>query len=265
MDKLALLLEYNGAAFHGWQIQSGVVTVQGCLEQALAKFADQPINTITAGRTDTGVHAINQVVHFCTDANRTLHGWVAGVNANLPATIRVKQSLIASPEFDARFSAISRTYHYYLFNRSVKPAILSSLVGWYPYSLHLANMQEAASFLIGKLDFSSFRAANCQANSPVRNMTSVDIDQIGDMIRFKFTANAFLYHMIRNIVGALVYVGAGKLTVDGFRHLIELKSRSKAPPTFMADGLYLAHIGYENMMFNMDDKGNNWLFTAADI
>lgn len=259
MTKFALLIEYNGANYHGWQAQSGIDTIQGRIENALSRFADEPLTIFTAGRTDTGVHALNQVVHFYSNARRNLYGWVNGVNARLPAAIRVKQSAVVDEGFDARFSATRRTYHYYLVNHPVKPAILNGLVGWYPHFLDATGMSEAAAFLVGRLDFSSFRAANCQANSPVREIFTAKVEKKGNLLRFEFTANAFLYHMIRNIVGALVYVGAGRLGVSDFGQLIGLKSRSKAPPTFMADGLYLANIEYPDPPFNLlgDDY---WLF-----
>lgn len=260
MAKYALLLEYNGSKFHGWQIQANINTVQGCLENALAKFANEPIQTITAGRTDTGVHALNQVIHFSSNANRDLFGWVKGVNANLPASIRVKKVASVSEEFDARFSAIHRTYHYYLLNQSFSSSILNGLVGWYHKELDLFAMQEAAKYLLGKKDFSSFRAANCQANSPVRDMIAAEIEKSNNMFRFKFTANAFLYHMVRNIVGALVYVGCGRLSISGFQMLIDEQNRCKAPPTFMADGLYLAHVGYLTDIFGAKEP-EDWLFS----
>lgn len=259
MAKYALLLEYNGSEFHGWQIQTNTRTVQGTLEYALAKFANEPIRTITAGRTDTGVHALNQVVHFSSNANRDLYGWVKGVNANLPASIRIKQVALVSDEFDARFSALSRTYHYYLLTQSFSSSLLNGLIGWYHKELDLFAMQEAVKLLVGRKDFSSFRAANCQANSPVRDMIAAEIEKTGNIFRFKFTANAFLYHMVRNIVGALVYVGIGRISISDFQVLLDEQNRSKAPPTFMADGLYLAHVAYPEKIFEMSES-ERWLF-----
>lgn len=259
MAKYALLLEYNGSDFHGWQIQANTRTIQGCLEYALSKFANEPVKTITAGRTDTGVHALNQVVHFTSNAKRNLCGWINGVNANLPASICVKQVAMVEDDFDARFSALSRTYHYYLLNQPLASSIFEKLVGWYHRELDLDAMQKAIKQLIGKQDFSSFRAANCQASSPVRDMIAAEIEKSGNILRFTFRANAFLYHMVRNIVGALVYVGNGRLSQDEFTDLIAAKNRAKAPPTFMPDGLYLAHVDYANNIFNENESGM-WLF-----
>ncbi len=259
MVKYAVLLEYNGSDFHGWQIQANTRTVQGCLEYALSKFANEAIKTITAGRTDTGVHALNQVVHFTSSAKRNLNGWINGVNANLPMSIRVKQVAMVEDDFDARFSALHRTYHYYLLNQPLSSPIFEKLIGWYHRELDLDAMQKAIKQLIGKQDFSSFRAANCQASSPIRDMIAAEVEKSGSILRFTFTANAFLYHMVRNIVGALIYVGNGRISQDAFADLIVAKNRAKAPPTFMADGLYLAHVGYANNVFNQNEP-KGWLF-----
>lgn len=260
MVKYALLVEYNGANFHGWQIQAGVPTIQGHLDFALSKFAGEPITTVVAGRTDAGVHALNQLVHFTSGAKRSLPSWVTGVNTLLPAAIRVKQACVVADDFDARFSAISRTYHYYLLTARVKPAILNGLVGWYHQKLDVIEMREAMQMLIGKHDFSSFRAANCQANVPVREMYSANLEVSGDLLRFSFTANAFLYHMIRNLVGALVYVGNARMSSLDFKQLMAVKNRSKAPPTFMPDGLYLVNIDYKEQLFAANDSQKLWIF-----
>lgn len=259
MNKYALLLEYNGSQFCGWQIQQlGIKTIQGELEHSLSLFANHPVNTITAGRTDTGVHAYHQVVHFLSDAKRKLIGWVHGVNANLPNTIRVKDAVSVPATFDARFSAVSRTYHYYLLIQAGNSAFLNSLVGWYYQELEIKVMQEAAALLVGTHDFSSFRAASCQANTPIRNMLNLTIERRGQMFRFSFTANAFLQHMIRNIVGALIYVGCGRLTIAEFEQIFAAQSRKLAPPTFMPNGLYLVDVTYPEFYFKQNEQ--NWLF-----
>ena len=259
MNKYALLLEYEGSQFCGWQIQQpGVKTIQGELERALSLFANHPVATITAGRTDTGVHACHQVVHFYSAAERKLAGWVTGVNANLPATIRIKEAIEVADSFDARFSAVARTYHYYLLMQPVNSAFLNPLVGWYYQNLDLTKMQLAANLLLGIHDFSSFRASACQANTAVRNMLNLIIEQRGQMLRFSFTANAFLHHMIRNIVGALVYVGCGKLTLSEFEQVFKACSRKLAPPTFMPNGLYLVDVSYPEEYFKAIES--NWLF-----
>lgn len=258
MAKYALLLEYDGSNYCGWQIQANASSIQGELEAALSYFASQQITTITAGRTDTGVHAMHQVVHFVSDAKRQLSGWVKGVNARLPLDIRVKAVAEVNDDFDARFSALSRTYHYYLLSRPINSAILNSKIGWYHQELDLAPMQQAAQKLIGKYDFSAFRAAGCQARTPIREMYDISIDKRGNIYRFSLTANAFLHHMVRNIVGALVYIGNGKLDAAGFIEIFAQRNRKLAPPTFMPDGLYLVNVAYPQPIFAADPE--TWLF-----
>ncbi|HLX52792.1 MAG TPA: tRNA pseudouridine(38-40) synthase TruA [Aquella sp.] len=270
MPNIALQLEYNGSNFSGFQKQSDRRTIQAELENALSQFANHDIKVITAGRTDTGVHAINQVVNFTTNARRELHGWVRGVNALLPDDIAIKKSAIVPDNFSARFDAISRTYFYYLCIRRSRPGLLSKLVGWYYDQVDIDKMQEACKLLHGQHDFSSFRATNCQANTAIRNMLScslqvennhiyTDVNQFADndtdlsgamMLRFEFTANAFLYHMVRNLVSALLYVGKGNLSVADFNELLKARNRTLAPPTFMPDGLYLASVNYKQDLFS---------------
>ena len=256
---LALLIEYDGANFFGFQKQ-GIAfrTIQFELEQALSKFANHKIEVITSGRTDTGVHATHQVISFTTTAKRELYSWIRGINALIPKDIAIRDAVYVDSNFNARFSAFSRTYHYYLLVDPVRPSILRSKVGWYHAPLNIAAMQNAGEYLIGNKDFSSFRAANCQANSPIRNLTHFALSQKNSILRFEFTANAFLYHMVRNMVGALIYVGNDKLSISGFSDLIESQKRKLAPPTFMPDGLYLTNIKYQNNLFNSDN--NSWLF-----
>lgn len=260
MAKYALLLEYDGSDFCGWQIQAQQPSVQGALETALSLFADQPVTTITAGRTDTGVHALNQVVHFESNATRKLDGWIKGVNANLPPAIRVKQVRCVADDFDARFSALSRTYHYYLGVGAVKPTHLRKYIGWYCHALDIDLMREAAELLRGSHDFSSFRAVGCQAKTPVRNLQQISIEQQGNMLRFELKANAFLHHMVRNIIGALVYVGEGRLTLAQFEQVFKAANRRLAPPTFMPNGLYLVNVEYHQSLFENDF--NLWRFNA---
>lgn len=247
---IALLIEYDGSLFSGFQKQnSHVTTVQGELETALFKFANQPIKIIAAGRTDAGVHALYQVVNFTTELKRELHSWQRGVNTFLPRGIIVREAQIVAADFNARFSALSRTYHYYLCIEQTKPAILVGKVGFYHDTLDAVKVKQALMLLIGTQDFSSFRAANCQAAHPLRTISTADLVIKNNMLRFTFTANAFLYHMVRNLVGALVYVGNGRLSLNDFQQLIMAKNRSAAPPTFMPDGLYLAHVEYRQTIF----------------
>ena len=258
MNKYALLIEYNGYNYCGWQRQLDQFTLQQELEQALSKFAAEDITIITAGRTDSGVHALGQVIHFETNVQRKLHGWVAGVNRYLSANIRVKQVCQVEATFDARFSALSREYHYYLLVGSTPSAHLSNLVGYYSYPLNLSAMQQAAQYLLGEHDFSAFRASSCQANNPIRNLSIARIEQNGSIIKFIFKANAFLHHMVRNLVGALVYVGNGKLTPEQLALILANKQRSDAPPTFMPNGLYLAEVSYPQTLFNYQPA--QWLY-----
>lgn len=260
MTKYALILEYDGSKFHGWQSQHGVATIQDSLEIALSKFANENVNTITAGRTDTGVHALNQVIHFESSANRTLSGWVKGVNANLPKSIRVKEVRIVNDEFDARFSATSRTYHYYLLNSQTYSAHIYDNVGVYHHHLDIDLMQEAANLLIGKHDFSSFRASSCQANTPVRQMNFIEVKKQASMIRISLQANAFLHHMVRNIVGSLVYVGSKRITVNEFKQVFLSRSRKLAPPTFMPNGLYLVDVSYPDIAISNAKELDMWLY-----
>jgi len=216
----------------------------------LRKFARINIDTTCAGRTDTGVHALEQVVHFDTEIARETFSWVRGVNAFLPPSIAVRWAREVAPdgegeEFHARFSAASRTYHYLLYNHPTPSPLLAGKAGWVFRPLETALMQEAAGHLHGTHDFSAFRAAECQAKSPVRTIERIDIVRRGDLITFSLTANAFLHHMVRNIVGSLIAVGSGKYPSAWLREMLEGCDRSRAAPTFMPDGLYLARIAYD--------------------
>ncbi|HCY62022.1 MAG TPA: tRNA pseudouridine(38-40) synthase TruA [Oxalobacteraceae bacterium] len=250
MKRIALGIQYDGASWHGWQTQPDGHTVQDQLESALWKFARTDIDTICAGRTDTGVHAIEQVVHFDTEVEREAFSWVRGVNAFLPPSIAVRWACEVPADaqgegFHARFSASGRTYHYLLHNHPTPLPLLAGKAGWMFRPLALAAMREAASHLQGTHDFSAFRAAECQAKSPVRTMQRIEITQRGELITFSLTANAFLHHMVRNIVGSLIAVGTGKQPPDWIRQVLEGRDRSRVAPTFMPDGLYLAKIDYD--------------------
>ena len=241
--RIALGLEYDGAAFCGFQTQPTSCGVQDHLQAALSKFADSPVEVTAAGRTDAGVHAAAQVVHLDTEATRA--DWARGTNAFLPPTIRVHWWTVVPNDFHARYSARARTYRYLLVNAPVAPALLAGKAGWYHRPLDVARMAEGAKALIGAHDFSSFRDAECQAKSPVRDLSVATIVRRGDVVDFTFRANAFLHHMVRNMVGALVYVGSGKQDPRWIAELIEMKDRTRAAPTFAPDGLYLAGIEYD--------------------
>ena len=243
--RIALGIEYDGAAHCGWQSQPNSCGVQDKLEQALAGIAAEKISLLCAGRTDTGVHALAQVAHFDTTAQRPDTAWVRGVNALLPDSIAVQWAIPVADDFHARFSAISRTYTYMLYNHPVRPALQNGKVGWYHAPLDLAAMQSAAQSLFGQHDFSAFRAAECQAKTSIKTMSYINIEQRGEYLILTLNANGFLHHMVRNIVGSLIYIGAGKQPVTWMRELLLAKDRTHAAPTFAPDGLYLAAIEYE--------------------
>ena len=242
--RVALGLEYEGGAFCGWQTQASGASIQDAVERAVSVVADAPVRVQCAGRTDTGVHAAVQVVHFDTDANRPLTAWVRGVNAHLPDAISVRWSRQVSDEFHARFSALARHYRYLLLSRDVRPALGAGRCGWTHWSLDIEAMRDAATRLVGRHDFTSFRAAECQAASPVRTLTRAAVLEVGALIAFEFSANAFLHHMVRNMVGALVQVGRGANSPHWIDELLAAKDRSIAAPTFSPDGLYLAGVDY---------------------
>ena len=242
--RVALGIEYNGEAFCGWQTQPQVPTVQTTLEAALSRFAVSPISTICAGRTDTGVHATHQIVDFEPPVDRPLTAWVRGVNTFLPPTVAVKWARWVPDDFSSRFSATERIYEYWILNAPIRSPLMEGKVGWQVRALDEKLMQPAANYLIGEHDFSSFRAAECQAKSPVRVMHEVRIERVGRMIGIRLRANAFLHHMVRNIVGSLVYVGTGRESVDWFKEVLEARDRTVAAPTFAAGGLYLVGVRY---------------------
>ncbi|MBN8440845.1 MAG: tRNA pseudouridine(38-40) synthase TruA [Thauera sp.] len=244
MTRIALGVEYAGDAFEGWQSQRHGRTVQDTLELALQRIADEPVRLHCAGRTDTGVHATAQVVHFDTTAVRPSSAWVRGVNANLPASVVVRWAVEVDETFHARFLAFERRYRYLLVNTSTRPALLSGRVGWFHLPLDGRLMAEAASALVGTHDFTTFRAAGCQARSPVRHLHEATVRREGDCFMFDFRANGFLHHMIRNLVGALVYVGKGRYPPGWLAEVLAARDRSRAAPTFTADGLYLCGVSY---------------------
>lgn len=243
--RIALGIEYNGTSFRGWQIQPAGGTVQDALQGALAKIAGGPVDVVCAGRTDAGVHATGQIVHFDTDLDRPLTAWVRGVNTFLPASVAVRWAHPVADEFHARFSAYARRYRYLLLNRPQRPGVQSGRVGWCHQPLDVVRMQAAAEALLGEHDFSSFRAAECQAKSPQKTMHVAQVRRVGEVIVFDFEASAFLHHMVRNLVGSLVYIGQGRQPADWMQTLLEVCDRRVAAPTFAAEGLYLVGVRYE--------------------
>lgn len=249
MKRIALGVQYDGKPWHGWQTQPTGGTVQDTLEAAMKRFALVDLATTCAGRTDAGVHALEQVVHFDTELDREMFSWVRGVNAFLPPSIAVRWACdvtgASDAEFHARFSATGRTYHYVIYNHPVRSPLLAGKAGWVFRPLDVELMRAAAAYLLGRHDFTSFRAAECQAKSPVKTMRDIRIERRGDMIIVTLTADAFLHHMVRNIVGALIVVGNGNQPPQWLQEILENRDRSKAAPTFMPDGLYLAKIAYD--------------------
>jgi tRNA pseudouridine38-40 synthase len=243
--RIALGIEYDGRAFCGWQTQPTGCAAQDKLESALAQLAGESIATVCAGRTDAGVHALAQVVHFDTAARRPLTAWVRGANALLPRSIAVTWARVVAAEFHARYSALERCYRYVLLNRAVRPAAEQGRVGWFHLPLALDRMQRGARALIGEHDFSAFRSSECQARSPVRTLHRLDIERRGDYLLFEFSANAYLHHMVRNIVGALVYVGKGRYPPEWIAEVLRGRDRTLAAPTFDAAGLYLTRVVYD--------------------
>lgn len=244
--RIALGISYNGSAYEGWQSQLSGRTVQDKLEDALGKFAAGPIRVMCAGRTDAGVHALMQVVHFDTPLEREMASWVRGPNALLPSDIAVQWARHVPDDFHSRGSAVSRRYAYVVLESAVRPSVEAGRVGWVYRPLNGAAMREAAAHLLGEHDFSSFRAAQCQAKTPVKVMKSVEIVQSGSYWRFEFEANAFLHHMIRNIMGCLLAVGQGAQPPQWLVEVIQARRRDAAAPTFSPDGLYFLGPVYQD-------------------
>jgi len=245
VTRMALGLEYDGVAFCGWQTQPDGCAVQDQLEAALAQLAGERIATVCAGRTDAGVHALAQVVHFDTAARRPLSAWVRGTNALLPPRVAVNWAQSVREDFHARYSARERGYRYVLLNRPVRPAAEQGRVGWFHLPLDVDAMRAAARTLVGEHDFSAFRSSECQARSPVRELKRLAIERCGDYVLFDFAANAYLHHMVRNIVGALVSVGKGRHPPEWVRDVLASRDRARSAPTFEAAGLYLTRVVYD--------------------
>jgi len=244
MTRVALGVQYDGSAFCGWQSQPHGRTVQDALERALREFAQTPLATVVAGRTDTGVHGLGQVVHFDTALDRAPFSWVRGTNAFLPSTIAVQWAKPMPDTFHARFSAFERIYYYALYVHPVRSPMLAARAGWVHTPLDVDAMRAAAAYLIGERDFSAFRSSECQAKSPVKHLYQIDVRPQGDFIHFRFRANAFLHHMVRNLMGCLVAIGRGRHAPEWLADVLASRDRNRAAPTFMPEGLYLAHVGY---------------------
>ena len=243
--RIALGLEYDGSTFSGWQTQSNDRGVQDCVESALAQIAGGPVATICAGRTDSGVHALDQVIHFDTEATRPITAWVRGVNRFLPPSVAVRWGHIVNNDFHARYGAYRRRYDYWIVNAPVRSPLAHQRAGWVFRPIDEDAMRRAAQHLIGRHDFSSFRSAECQASTPVRNVEQLTVERHGPLVRISVTANAFLHHMVRNVVGSLVYVGVGRRPARWTKDVLDARNRAAAAPTFSAAGLYLARVEYD--------------------
>lgn len=245
--RIALGVEYDGTNYHGWQRQSGISTVQEKIEQALSLVAAKTVLTTCAGRTDAGVHAAGQVIHFDTKAERSDQSWILGTNSNLPGDIRILWARHVSPDFHARYQAISRHYRYLIYNHKIASALLRHRAMWWPYPLHEELMREAAINLLGTHDFSSFRGRGCQAKSATRQVISLEITRARGMVNIDIKANAFLLHMVRNIVGVLVKIGTRERSPVWAKEVLLARDRRQAATTATACGLYLVAIEYANL------------------
>jgi len=242
--RIAAIIEYDGSGFCGWQLQDGERTVQGCVEEALGKVANEAVRVVTAGRTDAGVHACAQVIHFDTNAVRSDHAWLRGTNSNLPPEVALLWVGKVAPEFHARFSATGREYRYVIFNRAARPTFLARRVTHGYRTLDVTRMRAAARHLIGTHDFSSYRAVQCQAKSPVRDLRRLEVERRGDIVILTAAANAFLHHMVRNLAGVLMAIGAGDKPPEWAREVLEARDRTLGGITASAEGLYLTAVEY---------------------
>lgn len=245
--KIALAVTYLGTHYHGWQMQPKVSSVQATLENALSKIACHPVNIICAGRTDKGVHASHQIVHFETTTVREVTVWIMGTNYYLPRDINVLWAMPVSEDFHARFSAISRAYHYIIYNERIRPTHFLEGLYWVPQTLNEALMQQAAFYLLGTHDFSAFRDKECQAKHPVRTILSIEVVRKHSLIIFHIKANAFLHHMVRNIVGTLLPVGQGMRPIHWVKDVLEGRQRANAGAMAPAQGLYLTEVNYPEL------------------
>ncbi len=243
--RLALGIEYDGSAFHGWQAQQpGVRTAQAVLEAALSVVANHPIRVHCAGRTDTGVHASGQVVHFDTDAHRAMRSWTLGGNANLPYDLNITWAREVASDFHARFEATGRAYRYVIYNRSTRSALLSRRAVWVHQPMDVERMHRAAQHLRGRHDFSSYRAQGCQAKSPIREIDRIQVNRQGDLVILDVHANAFLHHMVRNIAGVLIAIGKGERAEEWGLEVLNLRDRTLGGVTAPPQGLYLTQVDY---------------------
>lgn len=253
--RIALGIEYSGTNYYGWQAQPGLATIQGALQEALSKVANEPVFLFCAGRTDANVHAVGQVVHFDTRAKRHIDAWLWGTNTHLPPSIVVRWARAVDYSFHARFTATARRYRYVIYNHPIRPGILNQRVVWHYYPLDIEPMQEAGQYLIGEQDFSSFRSSQCNSKTPMRNVMAFNIERHEHYVILTIEANAFLHHMVRNIVGVLLKIGAGFKEPRWMQEVLQAKSRKMAAETAPPDGLYLTRVTYpEPYIFPIPDE-----------
>ena len=246
--KIALGVEYLGTDFHGWQIQKpGLRTVQGVVEPALSKIANHPVRVFCSGRTDAGVHAQEQVIHFETQTSRTDGAWLFGGNANLPSDVNFKWAKEVNDDFHARFNAYARSYEYKIYHHPIRSSLKTGYYLWEPRSLNIDDMKKAAAFLVGEHDFSCFRGSMCQAKSPIKTIEYLQIDEIGDDLIIKVKANAFLHHMVRNLVGTLLKIGREEESPEWMLSVLNSKDRKQAGPTAEPQGLYFIKAYYQTL------------------
>jgi len=242
--RVALGIAYDGSSWAGWQTQPGGMTIQDCVEDAIERFAGTRLPTICAGRTDAGVHALEQVIHVDAPFSRPSGAWVRALNTYLPDSIAVQWAMPVSNQFHARFSATARQYTYLILNTAHRHPLWSKRAAWCFRPLDADAMNAAVQKLLGEHDFSSFRSSQCQAASPVRTMLAASVVRHGPFIVIRLKANAFLHHMVRNIVGELVYLGQGRTDLDHFVKVLNARDRTVAAPTYCAAGLYLSGVDY---------------------
>lgn len=242
--RIVLGIEYDGSNYHGWQTQAGITTVQETLEEALGAIANEPISVICAGRTDAGVHAFGQVVHFDTEAERSEHAWIFGSNSNLPHDICVRWAKQVPEDFHARFSATARQYRYLIYNHSIRPSLWRQRAVWHPRHLNEKRMQAAAKYLLGEHDFSSFRGIACQSKTPMREIFNITVERNENFIRLEVRANSFLHHMVRNIAGVLMAIGESKREPIWAQEVLQARDRTLAGVTAAPQGLYLMKVEY---------------------
>jgi tRNA pseudouridine38-40 synthase len=251
--RIALVVEYDGSQYHGWQSQTGLRTVQHTLEKAVAQVADHDVSLVCAGRTDTGVHATHQVVHFDAQKERTMRAWVHGANSFLAKDVCVKWARPVPDEFHARYSALSRRYRYVIYNNPIRPGLLRCNVTWQYKPLNHEHMHKAAQSLLGEHDFTSFRSVECQSKTPMRCIHAIEVSRHADLVIMDITANAFLHHMVRNIAGVLIAVGSGRQDAGWVHEVLLARDRKLGAETAPSYGLYLTQVTYPDE-FNIVEK-----------